>query len=449
MMMMMAVVVRAHDPRKGYYVDDGIESEDEVLLEDEDEGLIYASDGGGYTYSYEAGTSSYQYRRAATTKPHRATQHHQHHHHPQQQQHQHTHQHQTRRTRKTTMGRLSKRAGQRQTQAIARPEIPSKQAEGDTGFLKRLGQFRAGLFYDGERVEKLLDQVLASRADTHLTTTPVAKWLPIECKVIPLYLKKERVIHSGRRNTVYEMSDPLTGKRYAYKTFQKPDEYTAEINFNMFSRHPFIAKAVCIQPLDDQAGIVFELVDGMSSMSYVRKSSTTPNDLLRISAQLLLAMEYVHWLGFVHADLKPENVMIDGEGNIKVIDFGFAIPLPFYKTNRGTPTTIAPELVQAVVGPVHEGIDWWAYGSTLAIWYGLQLATHHKSRKFVPVRVDRSEGITFGRVPESLPDDLRALLYLCLTPNPDRRQFNTRQELEFLKRLPFFRKFSWPDFDLY
>lgn len=265
---------------------------------------------------------------------------------------------------------------------------------------------------------------------------------------MPLHLRKEKVIHSGRRNTVYEMVDPVTGKKYAYKTFQKPDEYTAEINFNMFSRHPFIAKAICIQPLEEQAGIVFELVDGMSSMAYVRQPTTTPEDLVRISAQLLMAMEYVHWLGFVHADLKPENVMIDRTGNIKVIDFGFAIPLPFFKTNRGTPTTIAPELVQAVSGGVHEGIDWWAYGSTLGIWHGLAVSSS-KSRKFVPIRVDRHEGITFGRIPEAFQDDLRQLVHLMLSPNPERRRFNTRKQLDFLKRLPFFRHYRWPEVDLY
>lgn len=242
--------------------------------------------------------------------------------------------------------------------------------------------------------------------------------------------------------------DPVTGKRYAYKIFQKPDEYTAEVNFNMFSKHPFIAKAVCTQPLEDRPGIVFELVEGMSSMAYARDPDTKPEDLVRISAQLLLALEYVHWLGFVHADMKPENVMIDKQGNIKVIDFGFAIPLPFSKSNRGTPTTIAPELVQAVQGEVHEGIDWWAYGSTLGIWHGLAVA-RSRSRKFVPVRVDRNEGITFGKIPEGFGEDLRQLVHLTLSPNPERRRFNTKVQLAFLKRLPFFRHYRWPDNDLY
>lgn len=350
-----------------------------------------------------------------------------------------------RRTHALAAGRTGTRHQQPETREI------ETEVDGDAGFLKKLAQFRANLFYEGDKLDRILDSVLAQEPATpevHMTTVPVAKWLPIECKVMPLQLKKERVIHSGRRNTVYEMVDPSTGKRYAYKTFQKPDEYTAEINFNMFSRHPFIAKAVCIQPLEDQAGIVFELVDGMSSMAYVRRPECSQADLIRISAQLLLAMEYVHWLGFVHADLKPENVMIDRHGNIKVIDFGFAIPLPFFKTNRGTPTTIAPELVQAVNGPVHEGIDWWAYASTLGIWHGLQV-NRSKSRKFVPVRVDRSEGITFGRIPSEFPDDLRQLMYIGLAPNPDRRKFNTKRQLDFLKHMPYFRKFVWPDVPLY
>jgi hypothetical protein len=97
---------------------------------------------------------------------------------------------------------------------------------------------------------------------------------------------------------------------------------------------------------------------------------------------------------------------------------------------------------------VHEGIDWWAYGSTLGIWHGLAVSSS-KSRKFVPIRVDRHDGITFGRIPEAFQDDLRQLVHLMLSPNPERRRFNTRKQLDFLKRLPFFRHYRWPEVDLY
>ena len=45
---------------------------------------------------------------------------------------------------------------------------------------------------------------------------------------------------------------------------------------------------------------------------------------IRIAAEVLEGLEYIHANGAVHRDLKPENIMVDDEDNIKLIDFGIA-----------------------------------------------------------------------------------------------------------------------------
>lgn len=316
---------------------------------------------------------------------------------------------------------------------------------GDQKFIEKLQTFRLEMFPEGPASDRRLRDVQGSSSSkdaTYLTNRLTAYWLPLECKVLPLELTKVSTIHKGKRNEVIRMADPHN-RQYAYKTFENPDEYTMELQFFIFSKHEYIVRPVCIMKgSGGRGGIVFEYVEGSSSIDYASHRDTSQADLKRISAQLLSALEYIHWLGFVHADLKPENVMVDKHGNIRVIDFGFAIPLPYGKANRGTPTTIAPELVDAVDGSIHEGIDWWAYGSTVAIWYGL----YHKigrTRKFVPLRVMRGEGMKFGKVPHQFPIETRELVYLCLTPNPEKRRFNSRAQLKFLRDLPFFDEIDW------
>lgn len=249
--------------------------------------------------------------------------------------------------------------------------------------------------------------------------------------------------------------DTKTRNVYAYKLFGKADDFAAEMNFFTFADHPYIIKPICIMrdPKNDlRAGMLLEFNDGWSSMEYARSPQTTPHDMVRIAAQLLSALEYVHWLGFVHADLKPDNVLIDRNGNVKMIDFGFALPLPYSKSNRGNPNILAPELALIVPGPIHEAIDWWAYGATLATWNGFKFLDEFRrglaqSRsgddKYVAVRIGKTNGWRFGEPPYAFPADLRQVLYVLTTPNVQERAFNTASNLALLKSLPYFKDVQW------
>jgi cGMP-dependent protein kinase len=87
-----------------------------------------------------------------------------------------------------------------------------------------------------------------------------------------------------------------------------------------------------------------------------------PNDVRFYAAGVVMAMGHVHSKGIIYRDIKPENLMIDDKGYIKLIDFGFAKFMNASKTYTlcGTPEYMAPEII---LGRGYGySIDWWAIG---------------------------------------------------------------------------------------
>lgn len=313
-------------------------------------------------------------------------------------------------------------------------------AERKAAFGKRLVRFR-------EQFNTRLTRTYAQRfgdgngAEAWRTTEPRQRWAPMRCSMLGYDLWNIGEIHDGKRNSVYLVQDKATKRRFVHKLFDEIVEYTAELNMAMLTAgHPYIAQPICIEPEGRRGGIVFEYVEGPSSKVYAAQGNLAPEDVRRMAGQLLEALVYVHYLGYIHADLKPENVMIGLDGNIKVVDFGFALHTSTPKGDRGTASTMAPELVRAVDGAIHEGVDWWAYGSTVAMWHSLQQGGAGK--RFVPLYVNKKQKsytsndhgmFTFGTCPAGFDQDLRAFLNLFFDGNPERRRFNTVAQIEFLQ----------------
>ncbi len=88
--------------------------------------------------------------------------------------------------------------------------------------------------------------------------------------------------------------------------------------------HPNIA---AIYDFDSDAGIdflVMELIAGLSLGSKLARGALSEEEVLRYGQQIALALEHAHGYGLVHRDLKPGNVIIRSDGQLKVVDFGLA-----------------------------------------------------------------------------------------------------------------------------
>ncbi|TWT98921.1 serine/threonine protein kinase [Neorhodopirellula pilleata] len=82
--------------------------------------------------------------------------------------------------------------------------------------------------------------------------------------------------------------------------------------------------------------------------------------------QIAQALEKLHCAGWVHGDLKPENVLVDGKGHVTVIDLGFAarIHTPLHRVFRGTPDYASPELMSGASAAL-PAMDMFALGRVL------------------------------------------------------------------------------------
>ncbi len=126
--------------------------------------------------------------------------------------------------------------------------------------------------------------------------------------------------------------------------------------------HPFILSIFGTFKDELHIYMCLELVLGGELFSYLSNAGLVPTDHAKFYAACVVSVfEYLHGLKIVYRDLKPENLLIDDFGYIKVVDFGFAKKI----TDRtytlcGTPEYLSPEVI---IGKGHnQAVDYWALG---------------------------------------------------------------------------------------
>jgi len=139
----------------------------------------------------------------------------------------------------------------------------------------------------------------------------------------------------------------------------------AEKNILLDITHPFIVNMVCSFQDEKRVYIVLEFVIGGEMFTHLRSAGRFPNDVAKFyHAELVLAFEYLHGFDIIYRDLKPENLLLDSKGHVKITDFGFAKKVPERTfTLCGTPEYLAPEVIQSKGHG--KAVDWWTMGILL------------------------------------------------------------------------------------
>jgi len=169
----------------------------------------------------------------------------------------------------------------------------------------------------------------------------------------------EALIASSAMASIYRATDLRDNCLVALK-FPHPDMEADPFLFDHFQREAGIGESLNHPKLMRVFGsercarnyLVMEWCEGRSLRKILDEGRIQHDRAIRIAIDVLDALDYIHANGVVHHDLKPENIMIDAAGNIKLIDFGIAtnstaqrLTQASFKAILGTPNYASPEQV--------------------------------------------------------------------------------------------------------
>ena len=194
----------------------------------------------------------------------------------------------------------------------------------------------------------------------------------------------EKVLGEGGMGIVYQCLDKVGGVSVAVKCLPPEVSRNADemedirANYRLVAdlHHPNIAGARTLE-VDGSTGdyyLVMDLARGTSLKRWMRRNpQATMEAKLAILRQVAAALDYAHAEKVIHRDVKPENVMVDDEGGVKVLDFGLAAQIRSSQsrtsatvTSRGgTPGYKSPEQWRGK--PQREPADVYSFG-VMAYW---------------------------------------------------------------------------------
>ncbi|KAI5310589.1 camp-dependent protein kinase catalytic subunit, partial [Ascosphaera atra] len=258
----------------------------------------------------------------------------------------------------------------------------------------------------------------------------------------------QRTLGTGSFGRVHLVQSRHNQRYYAIKVLKKEQvvkmkqvEHTNDER-RMLQRvkHPFLITLWGTFQDNQNLYMVMDFVEGGELFSLLRKSQRFPNPVAKFyAAEVVLALEYLHNLNIVYRDLKPENLLLDRHGHLKITDFGFAKEVKDITwTLCGTPDYLAPEVVSSK--GYNKSVDWWSLGILIfemlcgftPFWDGGS-----------PMKI--YENILRGRVkyPPYMNADAQDLLSQLITPDLSKRLGNLHGGPEDVKNHPWFAEVTW------
>lgn len=209
-----------------------------------------------------------------------------------------------------------------------------------------------------------------------MNTNHDVQHLPDAVKVfIGEYIVYPKVIGRGNFSTIYEGSHQILDKRVAVKKLDSsPNEYVRrEIELHQLLVHPNIVSmyAYHIDHINSCIYIFMEHCPIGDFYTFQKHRPMMEWSINKYMRQLASGLEYIHQRGIFHRDLKPHNILLDSEHNLKISDFGLSKneideATALHRTYCGSPLYMAPEIL--FHSSYDNKSDLWSVGVILFEW---------------------------------------------------------------------------------
>ncbi len=267
---------------------------------------------------------------------------------------------------------------------------------------------------------------------TETFQTTVLKELPTGSTFAGRYQVIEE-LGKGGMGRVYKVYDEKIKEKVALKLL-KPEisadeaaieRFSNELRFARKISHRHVCRMFDLGEVEGTHYITMEYVSGEDLKSILRMMGPmSAGKVVLIAKQVCEGLAEAHRLGVVHRDLKPQNIMIDREGNVRIMDFGIARSLKIKGQTGagvviGTPEYMSPEQIEG------QDVD------SRSDIYSLGIILYEMMTGRVPFEGDTFLSIAVKQKTEQprnpkelngqIPEDLNRLILHCLEKNKDRR----------------------------
>ena len=222
-------------------------------------------------------------------------------------------------------------------------------------------------------------------------------------------------------------------------TEELKEEFNNEIEKLFILRHPYIIQLYGITDKDksQKLAVITELAPKGSLFDYLHKNPKTKNNLSlefknKISKQLICTMAYIHSRGFVHRDLKTQNILLDKNLDMKMCDFGLTKLKSELNSGSGqfagTPCYMAPELFDRKY--YDEKVDVFAFGTVLWEIYSQKIPYINCDSAEIKQKVTKGEELYCSSI---IPKQIVSLIHKCRSVKPaDRPSFEQIEKMNVI-----------------
>ncbi len=266
-------------------------------------------------------------------------------------------------------------------------------------------------------------------------------------------LEIQSLIGKGNSGNVFLVKCSRNKRLYALKCMEKSkirhlkqiQHAKNELHVIKTIRHPFCTAYVQCYQDHSKLYILQEWVSGGELFNQMQNDQTFKESAANFyAANVLCAIEYLHNYGIIYRDLKPENLLLDQDGYIKIADFGFAKNIA--ETGRtfticGTPEYQAPEVIYKK-GTTKEA-DYWSLG--ILIYEMLVGYTPFRSTNDEPYQIYQQARSGRFVIPKSLnlSKDAQDIIRKLIVVNPNERLGSGKGGILRIKSHPWFTNIDW------